>query len=309
MARIVFGIDLAEQARELRSAVHEFRVEMVREASSPVALPDWLPLPGKRRQKRAIRNIDNVIWSLIRGRQAGEMNGFDMLSQILAAVTERPDLGVTVPEVRDEAATLFLAGHDSTSASLAWFWYCLSAHPSVQERAMAEVDQLGGRTIDFSDIGRLKYLEMVVKESMRLYPVTGFLYSREPKEDIELGGYTLERGSWVLMSPYIVQRNPDHFPDPEKFDPERFSHERANEIAPYTYLNFGAGPRICVGKNLATMQITLIAATVLQRFRLVLDQERPEPELEIFLRPKGGLRMIAVSREQPRQFEPARKSA
>lgn len=304
MARIVFGVDLTEQAAELRDAVHEFRVQMVREVSSRFVLPDWLPLPGKIRQKRAIRKIDNLIWSLIRERQDNSIVGLDMLSQILAAVTGRPDLHVTTPEVRDEAATLFIAGHDSTSASLAWLWYCMTAHPHIQDRAIEEIDQLGGKTVEFADIARLKYLEMAVKESMRLYPATGFLYSREPREDMELGGHTLKRGSWVFISPFIVQRNPAYFAEPETFDPERFAPGRSDEIAPYTYLNFGAGPRVCVGKNLATMQITLIAATTLQRFRLVLDQEKVEPELEIFLRPKGGLKMIAIPRTPACRSEP-----
>ena len=183
-----------------------------------------------------------------------------------------------------------------TSASLAWFWYAVTSTPHIQDRLIEEVDHLGGKTIEFADIRQLKYLEMAVKESMRLYPATGLLYSREPKEDIELGGHTLKRGSWVFISPFVVQRNPAYFADPETFDPERFSPGREDEIAPYTNLNFGAGPRICVGKNLATMEITLVAATILQRFRMVLDQEKVEPELEVFLRPKGGLSMTAVPR-------------
>jgi cytochrome P450 len=296
MARVVFGVDLTEQAAELRDAVHAFRVEMMREVSNYFVLPDWLPLPGKIRQKRAIRKIDNLIWSLIRDRQQNGSDQLDMLSQILAAVTNRPDLGVTVPEVRDETATLFIAGHDSTSASLAWFWYAVTSNSQVQDRIIDEVDRLGGKIVEFADIARLKYLEMAVKESMRLYPATGLLYSREPKEDIELGGHRLKRGSWIFIAPIVVQRDPAYFPDPEKFDPERFAPGRENDIVPYSFLNFGAGPRVCVGRNLATMEITLVAATILQRFRMVLDQGKPEPELEVFLRPKGGLRMTAIPR-------------
>jgi cytochrome P450 len=162
---------------------------------------------------------------------------------------------------------------------------------------LREVDALGKRSVCHADLPRLKYLEMVVKESMRLYPATGFLFGREAVEDVELGGYTLKRGSWVFIAPYIVQRDVRYFPNPEVFDPERFAPGRVDEIPPYSYLPFGGGPRICIGNSLATMELVLLAATVLQKYRLTLDQPPPELEMEIVLRPKGGLRM----RAQPRQ--------
>jgi cytochrome P450 len=113
---------------------------------------------------------------------------------------------------------------------------------------------------------------------------------------VDLGGYTLGRGSWVFMSPYIVQRDARNFPDPETFDPDRFAPGRADEIPPYSYLVFGAGPRTCIGNALATTELVLVAATVLQRYSLTLDQPPPEAEMEVVLRPKGGLRMRAESR-------------
>ncbi|HEX3151003.1 MAG TPA: cytochrome P450 [Gemmataceae bacterium] len=299
IARLVFDVDLAGQARELRDAVHEFRQAMQGEGGSSIVLPDWLPLPSKRRQRRAIAKIDTLIWSLIRECQANGAAGDNMLSQILAAVAGRPDLGITDVEVRDEAATLFVAGHDTTSAALAWFWYALATNPDVEQRVLNEIDGLEDRPVEYADLPQLRYLEMVVKESMRLYPATAFLFGREAIEDVELGGCTLKRGSWVFMSPYIVQRNPDYFPDPDRFDPERFAPGRADQIPAYSYLVFGAGPRTCIGNSLATMEIVLLAATVLQRFRLRLDEQNVEPEMEVVLRPKGGLRMIAETRLAP----------
>jgi cytochrome P450 len=139
---------------------------------------------------------------------------------------------------------------------------------------------------------------MVVKESMRLYPASAFLFGREAVEDVELGGFTLRRGSWVFISPYIVQRDARYFPDPERFEPERFAPGRADEIPPYAYLVFGAGPRTCIGNALAITEQVLVAATVLQRYRLALDQDPPEPEMEVVLRPKGGLRMRAEPRQK-----------
>ena len=298
IAKIVFGVDLADQVSELRDAVHVFRAAMQREMGMPIPLPDWLPLPGKIRMHRALHTVDRLIWDLIRRRRASGAGGDDMLGQMLAAAG-RMDLAapITDAEIRDEAATLFVAGHDTTSASLAWFWYVLSQNPEVERRALQEVDALGGRPPSFEDYPRLKYLEMTVKEAMRLYPASGFLFGRETVEDVELGGYTLRRGAWILISPYVVQHDPKNFKDPEKCDPERFAPGRIGEIPPYAYIPFGGGPRICIGNAFATMEMVLLAATVLQKVRLRLDQTPPPMELEIVLRPKGGLRMRAIPRQ------------
>jgi cytochrome P450 len=296
IARLVFDEDVADRAAALRDAVHAFRQAMQGEGGSALVLPDWLPLPSKRRQRRATRAIDELIWSLIRGRKAAGGGGDDMLGQILEAVADRPGLGITDAEVRDEVATLFVAGHDTTSAALAWLWFALSQNPDAERRVLQEVDMLGPRPVRHADLPRLRYTEMVVKESMRLYPATAFLFGREAVEDVELGGYTLRRGAWVFISPYVVQRDARNFPDPERFDPERFAPGRVDQIPPYSYLVFGAGPRTCIGNALATMEQVLVAATVLQRYRLALDQPPPVPEMEVVLRPRGGLRMHAEPR-------------
>ena len=275
ISRIVFDEDVADRAAGLRDAVHAFRQAMQGEGGTPLVLPDWLPLPSKIRQRRAIRVIDDLIWQLIRTRQAEGRGGDDMLGQILAAVTDRPDLGVSEREVRDEVATLFVAGHDTTSAALAWLWFALAQNPEAERRVLQDVDDLGPGPVTHADLPRLKYLEMVVKEAMRLYPATAFLFGREALEDLDLGGYHVRRGSWIFISPYIVQRDPRLFPDPETFDPERFAPGRADRIVPYSYLVFGAGARTCIGNPLATMEQVLVAATVLQQYRLTLDQAPP----------------------------------
>jgi cytochrome P450 len=295
-AKLVLDLDVADQVASLREAVHNFRVQMQKEVGSNVVLPDWLPLPGKVRQRRAVRAINRLLRGLIHERKASGVVKGDMLSQILTAAAQHPELGITDEEIRDEVATLFVAGHDTTSAALAWFWYALSQNPEVERRVLEEVDGLGDRPVAFEDYPRLKYLERVVKEAMRLYPATAFLFTREAIEDVEVGGYTLKRGSWVLIAPYVVQRDPRYFPNPEVFDPDRFAPGRIGQIPPYAYIPFGGGPRTCIGSSLATMEIVLLAATVLQQFRLVLDQPPPEPELEIVLRPKGGLGMRALPR-------------
>lgn len=300
IAKVVFNVDWSDRAGVLRDAIHVFREYMQREVSGSIVLPDWLSGPGRRRQQRAVRAVDQLIWKLIRARQSSSSSpSEDMLSLMLSAaraISEGPPISDL--EIRDEAATLFVAGHDTTSAALAWFWYLLAQHPEVEGRVLAEVDAvLGGRPATFDDVPRLRYTEMVVRESMRLYPASAFLFGRQAVEDVALGGYTIPRGSWVFISPYIVHRDPRFFQDPLRFDPERFAPGRIDAIPPYAYLPFGGGPRICIGNHFAITEIVLLAATVLQRFRVLLEQKNVKPELEIVLRPKGGLPMRLISRE------------
>ena len=298
IAKLIFDCDVSGEAARLRGAVHSFRSAMQREANSPIPPPDWLPFPSKFRQRRAIKLVDDLLWGHIRERRAAGSAKDDILAQMLkSASAVHADNPITDAEIRDEAATLFVAGHDTTSAALAWFWYVLMRHPEVERRALAEVDYVvGSRTVTGADFGQLRYLEMIVKESMRLYPVAGFLFGREAVEDVELGGHTLRRGSWVMIAPYIVHRNPRNFPDPECFDPDRFNPNRVGDIPAYAYIPFGGGPRTCIGNALATMQIVLMAATVLQRFRVSLEQGPPKIELQVVLRPKGGLRAKVTPR-------------
>jgi cytochrome P450 len=301
IARIVFDVDVAAEATTLRNAVHDFRQAMQRESGAAINLPDWLPLPSKIRQRRALKVVDDLIWGLIRARKAEGGEGREMLSQILNAVKQAGG-GISDREVRDEVSTLFVAGHDTTSAASAWLWFALSQNPEVERRAIEEVDALGDRPITHEDLPRLKYVEMVVKESMRMFPASAFLFGREALETVELDGFPVKKGSWIFMSPYIVQHDERFFPNPEVFDPERFAPGRADRLTPYSYIVFGAGVRTCIGNSMATMELVLLAATVLQRYRLTLEQEPPEAELEVVLRPKGGLRMKAIPRRVPAEL-------
>jgi cytochrome P450 len=300
IARVVFGVDMAEDAARIRDAVQVARTAMQHESVAPFPIPSWLPWPGRRAQRQALKVVDSIVWDLLRQRKASCESHDDMLGQMLAAAG-RLDVKspITDREIRDEAATLFVAGHDTTSATMSWLWYALAQHPQVQRKATQEVDRvLGERQATYEDLSRLKYLEMVVREAMRLYPASAFLFGRETIEDVTLGGYTLRKGSWVVISPFVVQRDARFFPDPETFDPERFSPERIDEIPPYAYIPFGGGSRICIGNAFAIMEMVLLMATVLQRYNVQLDQTPPELEVEIILRPRGGLRMRAIPREK-----------
>lgn len=291
IARIVFDVDLTTDAARMRDAVHVFRAEMQKEVSGSVYWPDWLPLPGKRRQRQAVAIVNELIWTQIRDRRSSPQPRYDMLDQMLRAASSAPS-PISDEEIRDEAATLFVAGHDTTSAALAWFWLVLMQNPEIEAKVVHEIDTvLEGRAPTAEDAGRLDYLERVVQESMRLYPAAAFLFGREAIEDVEIGGYVIKKGSWVFIAPYVVHHDARNFPDPEECDPDRFAPDRIGRIPPYAYIPFGAGPRICIGNAMATMQIVLMAATVLQKYRVTLAQSAPEHEMEVVLRPQGGLRV------------------
>jgi cytochrome P450 len=296
----LFGVDLRDQAGWLGETAEVLRETFIREFLSIVPLPDWLPLPSKRRMRRAIRALDAFIAGIIRDRRASGEDKGDLLSMLLLAVDDEGDgRGMTDRQARDEAVTLFNAGHDSTSAALAWTCYFVARYPDVQERLHNELEAvLGGRAATWEDLPRLAFVGSVVRESLRLCPPTPVLINRQAVGDVEIGSYGLPRGSLVILSPYVTQRDPRWFPEPERFDPDRFGPGRVESIPDYAFFPFGAGPHVCVGNAFALMEITLVVATLVQRFRVELapGQENLAPELKVSLRPQGGVWVKPVAR-------------
>ena len=202
---------------------------------------------------------------------------------------------MTDQQLRDEAMTLFLAGHETTANALAWMWHLLAQHPEVEARARAEAQAvLGGRAPTAEDIPRLRYLTQVFEETMRLYPPAWIMARQPVKEDV-LAGVQVPASQRVIIviSPYALHRNPRLWPEPERFDPERFSPEQSASRPRLAYLPFGGGQRLCIGNSFALMEATLITAQVLQHFRLrAVPGHTVEPEPLVTLRPKGGLPML-----------------
>jgi cytochrome P450 len=190
-----------------------------------------------------------------------------------------------------------VAGHESTGTSLTWTLYLLSHYPPVMRQVEEELtDVLDGRTPGFQDLPKLKYLAMVLKEGLRLYPPFWML-TRTPVEDDELSGYRIGAGSILMFSSYVTHRRPDFWPNPEAFDPERFLPEEIEERPQFAYFPLGGGPRVCIGGRLAEMQSLLVLATVLQRYHLhAMAGQRVEPAAMLSLRPKGGLWMTLHER-------------
>jgi len=295
-----FGADLAGQAQQIGDAVAVLSEYATREIGKPFSLPNWVPLPRIRRKLRAIAYLNDTLDRLIRERRASKEDRGDLLSMLLAATDAEGDgRGMTDEQVRHEAMTLFLAGHDTTAGTLPWVWYQLAKHPEVAARVQEELERvLAGRTATAEDVAKLTYTERVVKETLRLYPQAYVLFARVAAEEVELGGYRLPRGSLIYPAPYVIHHDARWYPDPERFDPDRFAPERFAQLPTCAWIPFGAGPRACIGAAFATMEMVLILATVLQRAQLALAPGQGDPEpLPLFsLRPRGGLRMTVTAR-------------
>jgi cytochrome P450 len=234
--------------------------------------PLWMPTPANRRLQSAVAELDRTVRGFIASGRSRRGHGDDLLSKLLLAQHE-DGTRMTDRQLRDEAMTLYLAGHETTALTLAWTWYLLSQHRYVEDKLVSEwQDVLGGATPDVRHLPRLPYTAAVIGESMRLFPPV-YVIGRESITDLELGGYRVKRGFTVLMSPWVNHRDPRYFPEPEEFRPERWEDGLARRLPKFAYYPFGGGQRICVGRTFALVEATIILATVGQRYRFTLDPE------------------------------------
>jgi cytochrome P450 len=204
---------------------------------------------------------------------------------------------MSLQQVRDEAITLLIAGHETSANALSWIWWLLSQHPKAEEALWDELDSvLGGRLPTLADLPALPYTQMVIEEAMRLYP-PAWITSRNVVADDEIAGYPIPKKSVVLMLPYTTHRHPAFWEEPEAFRPERFSPANKAKQHKFAYFPFGGGPRLCIGKHFAMMELPLVVATLAQRFRFRMVPGHPiETEPLITLRPKHGVQMTIEAR-------------
>jgi cytochrome P450 len=301
IAKTMFDAEISAEASDLGRAVAILSEIAVKEMQSPWTLPDWLPLPEKRRKRWAMQRLDETVRRFIRERRDSGTDKGDLLSMLLLAVDEEGDGGrLTDEQARDQSMTLLIAGHDTTAAGLIWLFYCLARQPQIAARVHQELDAvLGGREPTANDLPRLSYTERVVKETLRLYPPAFAVFMRQAIADVEIGGCTLPRNSLVQLFPYVCQRDPRWFPEPETFDPDRFLPERQRTLPPFAYFPFGGGPRVCIGNTFAMMEMTLVAATILQHLKVELapGQKEAHPVALMSLRPRGEVRLRWARRE------------
>lgn len=298
IAKVLFDADVTGEAAEVGEITTEVLHHMNERFNRFFSLPYWVPTPAHRRFHRLVARLDVLIQGFIDARRASGQDNGDLLSMLLMAQDEEEDTGgMSDQQVRDEAMTMFGAGHETTSVTMTWTWALLAQHPAIAAKLHAELDAvLGGRVPTFEDLPKLRYTEQVIKESMRLYPAA-WGFTREATEDVEIGGFTLKKGEGVMVNTYGMHHDARYFPDPERFDPERFSEAREGDIPKYAYLPFGTGPRVCIGNAFAMMEAKLILATLAQRYTFALAPGQiVEGQRQFTLRPKYGMRMIAHAR-------------
>ena len=297
IGRTMFNIDIGKDAMQAAKAF-TFVLENVSQRSlSPVDIPLFIPTKSNRHFNQSIKTLDDFIYGIIDERARNPREERDLLSTLMNARDPETGEPMSRRQLRDEVITIFFAGHETTAQALTWTWFLLAQHPDVEEKLYEEVDRvLGGRTPAVADLEQMPYTEMVVQESMRLYPPV-WVYVRDSIDEDEIGGYYIPPHSMIVLSQYITHRHPDYWEEPEKFDPERFTPERSEGRPRYAYFPFGGGPRICLGNNFAMLEAATVVAMIAQRFRLrLVPGQHIEPRMVGTLRPSGPVRM----RLQPR---------
>jgi len=261
-------------------------------------LIERLPLPRIRRMMAGRRRLNEVIYGLIDARRKSGAHGDDLLSMLLEAQdTEGDGTGMTDEQVRDEAMTIFLAGHETTANAMAWTWYLLSQNPSVESKLYTEVDRvLQGRLPTAADYPALGYVEKVVSESMRLYP-PAWLVARRAIAAQKLGGYDLPPRALVMTSQWVTHHDARFFADPLRFDPERWTPEFKASMPKYSYFPFGGGPRQCIGEGFAWMELVLLVSAISQRWKIeLIPGQNIVPEPVVTLRPREGIKVRLIQR-------------
>ena len=292
VAQTLFSADVEGEAAEIGAALTTtfaaFNIGILPFSE----ILERLPLPYMKRFISARARLDATIYRIIDARRASGEDKGDLLSMLLLAQDTEADDGVMSDlQIRDEAMTIFLAGHETTANALTWTWYLLSQHPEVEARFHHELEMIGDRLPTPDDFSRLAYARMILAESMRLYP-PAWAVGRRAIADFELGGYRIPARSMVLMSQYITHRDPRFYPAPERFDPDRWLPDAAGSRPKFAYFPFGGGTRICIGEHFAWMEGVLVLATLGQKFRLrYVGATKPDIDPRITLRPRDGMPM------------------
>lgn len=298
--KTLFGIEFTEEAKRVGPAVTLLMRYQLGRLRSPVKIPMHWPTPSNRRANRAYDYLDSLVYGIIeerrRRRDAGEPEGRDVLSLLMNAMDEDGSR-MTPKQLRDEVMTLFIAGHETTAVTLGWLWHLLAQNPRVEEKLAEELHSvLAGSAPTPEDLPRLTYLDAVIREVLRLYPAA-YVLQRTSLEPFDVAGYHFPANTTVLMSQWIVHRDPRYFDAPEEFRPERWLDGLEARLPAYAYFPFGGGPRRCIGQVFALMEASLVAATLAQKFRFV---ERPGtkvvPEPLVTLRARGGVPMTLKRR-------------
>jgi cytochrome P450 len=293
VSQAVFGSDLSADMDAISTSLDDAMATFPFSMMPFSELLDNVPIGPTRRLKRAKRRLDAIVDRMLAEHRAGGGDPNDLLSMLLAA-SDDEGAGLGDAQIRDEALTILLAGHETTANAIAWTFYLLQRHGEIEEKLYAHVaDVLGDRDPTAADVPRLDYVRAVFAETLRLYP-PAWVTARRALHAVDIGPYRIARGDIVIVSQYVSHRDPRYFPDPERFDPERWFREAPPKFA---YFPFGGGNRLCIGESFAWMEGILVLATIVRRFRLLrvgMDDVATLPL--VTLRPRGAIRATVSAR-------------
>jgi cytochrome P450 len=296
VAKVLFNVEVTADTDRIAGALNTF---MELGSRGRMLLPPilrLLPTADNFRYRRAARQLDDIVYGLIHRRRSDGEIADDLLSGLLQAqaIGRR---AMSDEQLRDEVMTLLLAGHETTAVSLSWTWYLLAQYPEVEKKLWSELRAvLNGRSPRVQDLSRLPYTERVVKEAMRLYP-PAWAIVRNSLKDCDLGGYRVPAGATVMMSQWVMHRDPRYYDQPEQFNPDRWLEARVKGASKFTYFPFGGGPRTCIGASFATMEGVLVLAAIAQSYQVRVVQDFPvEPLPTITLRPRRGIKVVLTRR-------------
>ena len=297
VGKTLFDADVTRDADDVGRSMEQL-LEIGANFRRTLLVPQWLPTPTNLRLEFAIRKIEKILYRIIAERRASGRDAGDLLSMLLAAQDEDGSR-MTDRQLRDEAITLFLAGHETTANALSWTWWLLAQHPAVEARLHEELrGVLGQRSPALEDLPNLAYTNNVLTESMRLYP-PAWGVARTAIEEHEIAGYRIPVGSGISFAQWTVHRDARWYDAPEEFRPERWEGDLLKRLPRFAYFPFGGGPRQCIGNTFALMEAALTLATVAQRYRFRLVPGHPVvPLASITLRPRHGIRVVLEERKQ-----------
>ena len=301
VGKCLFDTDVAKDAPAVGEAMEVLQQVMVDHIHLPVPLPAWWPSQRNKRKIQAVQTIRDIVAAAIHERRSSGEDRGDLLSMLIMAQDEE-GTAMTDIEVFDQAVTLFFAGHETTANGLTWCWYLLARHPEVVAKLQAEIAAaVGDRPPGMDDLKDMPYLDMVVHESLRILPPV-WVFMKEPQEDAVIGGFSIPKGSPVMISPWVTHHDQRFWPQPETFMPERFSKENRPKIPKGAWIPFSGGQRVCFGKSFAMTEMRLIVAAALQRIDPSVPADHwPTKVAELSMHPKGGMPFDVKLRDRPQR--------
>jgi len=297
VAKTLFDTDLAHDSQTVHQAMKDISEALIDHAQTPIPTPRWWPSERNKRMVRALDSMDGVIERLIAARRKDRRDHGDLMSHIVFATDGQGSM--SDQQMRDELMTLIFAGHETTAHTLTWAWYLLATNRDKLAKAQQEIDEtIGGRPIAIEDLRDLPYLEMCLKESLRRLPAV-WIYAREAQRDLRLGDYFFPKGAILAISPLATGRNAKYFDHPLEYRPERWTREFERELPKGAYVPFAAGPRVCLGKQFAMMEMRIVLGTLIQNVDVnLVEGFEPDFNAEISLNPgERGMQMKVRFRE------------